>query len=167
MTFTPETNIMLIQLYHHVFKKWKRDRQKREAGRGTVRTQLDTVALRGARSYGGLWKLEKVRKRTPMTASEGSLSDFWPEQLDHKFGWATNRKSLRTKPITWNFRREILKIFWESKYFTFRDQNVLINFRKQKIKEKCFSKYWRKIISTLELYTQLSHQTTVTVERYF
>lgn len=50
MTFTPETNIMLFQLYHHVFKKWKRERQKREAARGTVRTQLDTVALRGARS---------------------------------------------------------------------------------------------------------------------
>ena len=30
MTFTPETNVMLFQLYHHVFKKWKRDRREKQ-----------------------------------------------------------------------------------------------------------------------------------------
>lgn len=39
---------MLFQLYHF-FKKVEK-REKREAGRGSVKTQLDTVALRGPRS---------------------------------------------------------------------------------------------------------------------
>lgn len=30
MTFTPETNIMLFQLYNHFLKKWKRERREKQ-----------------------------------------------------------------------------------------------------------------------------------------